>query len=137
MKTATALLGKEWGWGLVVAVWMLGAGGCGRSAKESPSAAPVPKPVEAASQLQQAFVSAPPEVKQTATTASEAMRTADYETAIRSLQVMKTRPDLTPQQNMALHESWAALEARLIDGMARGDPNAKAAYERLRKSRRN
>jgi lipopolysaccharide biosynthesis regulator YciM len=95
------------------------------------------KPAEAASELQKAFASSPPEVKQTVSKASEALRTADYEAAIRSLETIKARQDLTPQQLMTLHESSAALEARLIEAAASGDPKAKAAYERLRKSRRN
>jgi hypothetical protein len=119
-----------------VAVLVVLGGGCRKSATESPSAAPVTKPAEAATQLQQAFVSAPAEVKQTATAASEALRAADYEAAMRSLQAMKARQDLTPQQSMAVHESSAALEARLIAAMERGDPNAKRAYEQLRRSRR-
>lgn len=118
-------------------VLALAPGGCTKSASESPSAAPVLKPAQAASQLQQAFAAAPPEVRQTATTASQAIQTADYDTAIRTLQTIRARPDLTPEQQMALHETSASLEARLIEAASRGDPKAKAAYERLRKSRRN
>ncbi|MDW8308295.1 MAG: hypothetical protein RMK20_02865 [Verrucomicrobiales bacterium] len=123
--------------GIIAIALAVSAAGCGNSSTESPSTAPVLKPAEAANQLQQVFVSAPPEVRQNATAMSEALRTADYDAAIRSLQAIKARPDLTPQQQMAIHESSAALEARLIEGMSRGDPKAKAAYERLRKSRRN
>lgn len=137
-KTTPKVTPKQWPVaGLLLIALALAASGCGESSSESPSAAPVAKPAEAANQLQKAFVTAPPEVRRTATEMSEALRTADYDAAIRSLQVMKARPDLTPQQQMALHESSAALEARLIEAMARGDPKAKAAYERLRKSRRN
>jgi len=125
------------GFGGLLAAVVLGAAGCGRSANETPSAAPVPKPAEAATQLQQAFVTAPPEVKQTASQASEALQRADYDAAMRALQAMKARQDLTPQQQMAVQESSAALEARLIMAMERGDPQAKAAYERLKRSRRN
>lgn len=133
VKTATQLGAV----GLAAIVLALAPCGCSKSTSESPSAAPVLKPTQAANQLQQAFIAAPPEVRQTATTASEALRTADYDTAIRTLQVIKTRPDLTPEQQMALHESSATLEARLIEAAARGDPKAKAAYERWRKTRRN
>lgn len=121
----------------LVVILLVAAGGCSKSAKDSPSAAPVPKPAQAASQLQQAFVSAPVEVKQTATVASEALRAADYEKAMQSLQAIKARQNLTLQQGMAVHESEVALEARLIAAMEAGDPNAKRAYERLKKSRRD
>lgn len=137
-KRTSSDVAKQWGaTGLMAIVVAIAQCGCGKAGSESPSAAPVLKPTQAANQLQQAFVAAPPEVRQTATTASEALRTADYDTAIRTLQVIKTRPDLTPEQQMALHESSATLEARLIEAAARGDPKAKAAYERWRKSRRN
>lgn len=137
MKTTLEKMCRVGAGVLVVGVLTLGGGGCGKSTSESPSPAPVAKPAQAATQLQQAFTTAPPEVQQTATTASEAMRSADYETAVRTLQTIKARQDLTPQQQMAVHESSAALEARLLQAMEAGDPKAKAAYERLRRSRRN
>jgi hypothetical protein len=114
------------------------SGGCSKSsdAENVPTAAP-PKPPEAASQLQEAFVSAPPEVKQSAQAASEALRTANYEQAVQSLQTMRVRQGLTPEQGMAIYNSQRSLEARLIAAMEAGDPNAKRAYEMLKKSRRN
>ena len=117
--------------------FLLALNGCGKPpANTTPTATP-PKPKEAASQLQQAFVSANGEVKDTANVASEALRTANYEKAIESLQTIKARQNLTLEQGMAVYNSERALEARLIAGIGAGDPNAKRAYELLKQRRRN
>ena len=119
------------------AALLLALNGCGKPPTDtSPTAAP-PKPKEAASQLQQAFVSAHVEVQSTANVASEALRTADYEKAIESLQTIKARQNLTFEQGMAIYNSERALEASLIAGMSSGDAKAKRAYELLKQRRRN
>lgn len=128
------------GWrtrGLLLAA-ALAASGCGKeeTSKFTPQAEP-PKPQEAATQLQQAFVNSAPEVKSTAATASQALQAANYEEAVKSLQTMKAKQNLTVDQGMAIYNSERALEARLINAMMAGDPNAKRAYEQLKKSRRN
>jgi hypothetical protein len=116
---------------------LLVSNGCRKSGQED-AALTVPKdPKQAASQLQQAFVTANPEVKKTAEVASEALRTADYEKAVQSLQAIKARENLTFEQGMTIHNSMVALEARLISAADGGDANAKRAYEQLKKSRRN
>jgi len=114
------------------------ASGCRKSPETAPEpgVAP-PKPPQAAAQLYEAFANAPPEVRQSAHAAAEALRTSNYEQAVQSLNAMRTRPNLTPEQGMAIYNSARALEARLIAAMEAGDPNAKRAYELLRKSRRN
>jgi len=122
--------------GLVVLL-LAASSGCSKSAKDSPSAAPVTKPAEAASQLQQAFVSAPVEVKNTAAAASEALKAANYDQAIQSLQTIRARKDLTAEQFMAVRESEVAMVARLITAMEAGDQNAKRAYEAYKKRRRD
>jgi hypothetical protein len=113
------------------------ASGCGRSSKDTTGTAPATTPTEAASQLQQAFVSANPEVKSAATTASDALKAADYERAIQNLEAIKAQPNLTVEQSMAVHESEASMEMRLIRAMESGDPKAKQAYEQLKRRRRN
>lgn len=110
---------------------------CSKSEKDFTPTATPPKPQEAASQLQQAFTTATPEVQTTAQVASEALRTADYEKAIQTLQTIKARQNLTYDQGIAVYNSERALEAKLIMDMNAGDPNAKRAYELLKKSRRN
>jgi hypothetical protein len=56
---------------------------------------------------------------------------------IKSLEVIKARQNLTVEQGTAVYNSELALEARLIAGISADDPNAKRAYELLKKSRRN
>lgn len=109
--------------------------GCGKSENSTPQG--VLKPKEAASTLQQAFSGAPPEIRNNAEAASEALRSANYETAITSLQAMTARNDLTLDQGMAVYNSMAALEARLMADAAAGNENAKKTYELLKRSRRN
>ena len=112
-------------------------GGCGRSDTKSSGTAPATTPKQAATQLEQAFATAGPEARAGVTTATEALRMADYDRAIAALEAIKAKKDLTVKQNIALHESEAALEMRLIQAMASGDQRAKAAYDQLRKRRRN
>jgi hypothetical protein len=123
-------------WAFMLALPLL-LSGCSRSANQSGSAAPVLKPKEAASQLQQVFVTADPEVKSTATAATKALQTADYEQAIESLQTIKARGNLTFEQGIAVQNSMIALESRLISAAESGDANAKRAYELLKRVRKN
>ena len=111
--------------------------GCGKPADPSGTPAAVLKPKEAANQLQQVFVNAEPEVKKTATAASQALQTADYENAVVALSAMKERGNLTFDQGMAVHNSMVALEAKLIAAADSGDANAKRAYDLMKKTRRN
>ena len=69
-------------WGVSLAL-LLGLSACTKSASDGSATASTPK--EAASQLQEAFVSAKVEIKNDAKVASEALRTADYEKAVQSL----------------------------------------------------
>lgn len=113
--------------------------GCGREdpapQKGSRSAASA-KPKEAAAQLETVFASAPVEAKDNANIASEALRVADYEKAVVSLQVIKEQGNLTLDQGMAIHNSMVSLESKLITAIAQGDENAKRAYDLLKKSKR-
>jgi len=125
----------EVAFGLSAVLLLLAINGCSRSPSDAGPNASTPK--EAASQLQEAFVSAKVELKNDAKVASEALRTADYEKAILSLQVITARENLTFEQAMAVHNSMVSLEAKLIAAMDAGDPNAKRAYELLKKSKRD
>ena len=120
-------------WSLALAVSL---GGCSKPEEGGAAAQPL-KPKEAATQLQQAFVSSPAEVKTTVNTASEALRKAEYETAVQTLYAVRSRPNLTLEQGIAIHNSMVSLEANLIQGVANGDPNAQRAYDLLKKMRRN
>lgn len=121
---------------LIVALLIL-ASGCNKSAKEITVAATPPPPKEAAAQIQQAFISASQEVRDTASVFSQSLQNANYEQAIQSLQAIKARENLTLQQGTAVYNSEMALEARLIAGIQAGDLNAQRAYDLLKKSKRN
>jgi hypothetical protein len=121
----------------LVIVLILVSAGCGKSGNPSGTAAPVPKPKEAASQLQQVFLASDPEVKDAANAASKALQTSDYEKAVVTLEAIKARGNLTFDQGIAVHNSMVALETKLIVASESGDANAKRAYDLLKKFRRN
>lgn len=94
-------------------------------------------PKQAASQLDTAFSAANSQVKQSAVTASEALRRGEYEKAIVNLQVMRESQALTMEQGLAIHGTVVSLESQLIRGVEAGDPNAIRAYQLLRAMKRN
>ena len=121
---------------LLIFVLMLAQTGCGKSTSNTDfKIASTPK--EAASQLEQAFQSAPAQVKEPATAAAAAMRSGEFEKAVVSLQLIRQGEAVTLDQGLAIHSSVVALEARLINAAAAGDPNAKRAYELLKQLKRN
>jgi hypothetical protein len=102
--------------------------GCGNSEDVAPR-----NTKEAASQLQQAFEAAPAAVKQSADAAADAMQKGEYEKAVVSLEVARSSPNVTVQQGLAIHRSAVTMEAQLISRMEAGDPNARRAYELLKR----
>jgi outer membrane PBP1 activator LpoA protein len=110
--------------------------GCRKPDKDAVLAAPR-SPREAASQIEQAFVQAQPELKQNATVASTALRSGDYEKAVVSLMTVRSSEKLTPEQGLAVHHSMVAMEGRLIRAIEAGDENAKRAYQLLKELKRN
>ena len=123
--------------GALLAGLLVAGNGCSKSSKEITTAGAPPQPKEAATQIQKAFTGASAEVKQTADAVSESLRTANYEQAVQGLAVIKAKQNLTLEQGMAVYNSEQALVARLVAGVEAGDPNAKRAYELLKKSKRN
>ena len=110
--------------------------GCGKP--DPATGAAVPRnPQEAASQLQMVFAKASPNVKQTADTASNAMRKGDYEKAVVALQVIRSGTNVTFEQGLAVHNSVVAMERQLINAADAGDENAKRAYKILKELKRN
>lgn len=114
--------------------------GCG----ETDEMAGTLSPQQAADHLESAFQTTDPETSTTdpiqigVRSASEALRTGDYEKAVVSLEVTRTGPEsLTLDQGMAVHQSYITLEQHLINAVAAGDPNAQRAYDLLRQSKRN
>ena len=135
----TTVLGRNPRTALTISVGLalvLCAGGCGKSATQAERAVPR-NPREAASQIEQAFVQAPPEIKQNAGVASDAMQKGDYEKAVVSLHVLQGGKGITLEQGLAIHNSMVALEGRLISAVESGDPNAKRAYQLLKELKRN
>lgn len=122
---------------VIVLLVLVGAGIIRRSKSEDPTApGGVPEtPKQAATQLERVFAQAPPEIKQAAASAAEAMRQNDYEKAVVSLAVVRQQPTPSVEQGMAVHYSMVNMEGQLIKAMENGDPNAKRAYEILRKSK--
>jgi len=110
--------------------------GCGKSDEATGAAVPR-NPQEAASQLQTVFAKAAPEIKQTADTASNAMRNGDYEKAVVALQVIRSGTNVTFEQGLAVHNSVVAMERQLINAAEAGDENAKRAYKILKELKRN
>jgi hypothetical protein len=122
---------------VLIAGLLLATSGCSKSGKDiSVSTTPL-QPKEAASQMQQAFVSASPEAKREADAASEYIRTANYEQAVQSLGSIKAKQNLTYEQGIAVYNSEQSLVARIITGVQAGDPNAKRAYELLKQQKRD
>lgn len=110
--------------------------GCSQS-DDGANAAAQRNPKAAALQLEQAFETATPEVKQTAEVVSEAMRKAEYEKAVVSLQVIRSGTNITLEQGLAIHNSAVAMEGKLIRAMEAGDENAKRAYKLLKEMKRD
>ena len=110
--------------------------GCGKSDEATGAVAPR-NPQEAASQLQTVFAKAAPDIKQTAETASNAIRKGDYEKAVVALQVIRSGTNVTFEQGLAAHNSIVAMERQLINAADAGDENAKRAYRLLKELKRN
>jgi len=115
-------------------VSLIGAG-CGKSSEDGLPVASTPD--QAASGLEHTFAEAPPAVRADAMAVSEALRKREYEKAVVSLHSVQKAPGISLQQGVAVHNSSILLESELIKAIERGDPRAKAAYELLKRTRRN
>lgn len=120
---------------LIVALACLGSAGCKKASDDVHIETKNPK--VAASQLEKAFSSAPPELAEHAKTAAQAMEAGEYERAISSLEVVRGNENLTLEQGIAVHSSVVSMETKLIQAIQAGDPNAKRAYELLKALKRN
>ncbi|MGE3309672.1 MAG: hypothetical protein AB7O66_06855 [Limisphaerales bacterium] len=108
--------------------------GCGGGGDES---ADVATPQEAATQIDEAFTTAEPELQQNIRVASEALREGKFEQAVVALQTTRSTTNLTLDQGMAVHNSMVALEQHLINAAANGDAEAQRAYDLLKRAKRN
>ena len=65
--------------------------------------------------------------------ANQALKAKDYQKAAATLIAVQQQP-LTPQQAAAVHGQMVQLQGALAGAVASGDPNAKAAADRIRAS---
>jgi 3-oxoacyl-ACP reductase-like protein len=65
---------------------------------------------------------------------NSALKARDYKKATDTLLAVQRMPQLTEQQSQALHGQMVQLQGAVAAGVASGDPNAKAAADRLRAS---
>ena len=107
------------------------------SKKEEDSSAAPTTPKAAAVQIDQAFVAATPAIKEQVNTAAQALRTADYESAIENLAKVRRSENVTMEQGMAIQRAMATIEVQLMQAAEAGDEKAKRAYELLRQRNRN
>lgn len=110
--------------------------GCGRSSSDEELVVPR-NPRQSAAQLERVFETAPAEVRQNVSVASESMQRGDYERAVASLEAVRASGNVTVQQGLAIHYSAVAMEANLVRAMEAGDPRAKRAYELLKRFKKN
>lgn len=118
---------------LLIVISIAAMAGCGQ--KTDDPAAPT-SPKAAASELEQAFAAAPAAVRSDADAAAAAMRTGEYEKAVASLQNVRSAPNVSMDQGLAIHKSVVSLERDLIQAAESGDANAKRAYELLKALKR-
>jgi len=122
---------------LLVTVLAVITTGCKKTETDTDPGTGIAKPKAAASHLEQAFADADAESKQAAAMAAEALRSADFEKAVVSMDTLKSRQNLTLPQGKAVHEAAMALETSLITAMDSGDAKAKQAFQLLKQRRRN
>jgi hypothetical protein len=109
--------------------------GCKKRAEDTLVMAETPQ--EAATQLEQAFATAPPELRQSVVSASQALRQGQFDQAVVNLQVVRNSEALTLDQGLAVHSSVVAMEQALLSRVEAGDPNARRAYELLKALKRD
>ncbi len=126
----------HWSVAIVLSALHLSLVGCGRSPKGEADLKVPETPAQAAAQVEEAFSTSEPAVKDTAAAAADAARAGNYEKAVVALQSLKQRPDATLQQGLAVHGYLVNLEAQLINAAAAGDEKAKRAYEMLKAMKR-
>jgi len=61
-----------------------------------------------------------------------ALKARDYQKATETLLALQRQKQLTDQQSMAVRGQMVQLQSAVAAGVASGDPNAKAAADRLR-----
>lgn len=105
--------------------------GCSKEPK-----APTPMAVEEAPKtLDKNFEAASAPSKQLATEANAAINSKNYGQAMESLQNLQNRTDLSAQQQQAAAKSMQAVNKRLSEQAAAGDPVAQEILKKRRASK--
>ena len=120
---------------ILIVIAAIGFSGCSKSPEAEAGMARTPE--QAASQLEQAFASSDVATRDLAGSVSEALRKNEYENAVVTLQTIRAKDEITPEQRTAIYGSAVTLEARLISAMESGDKNAERAYQLLKTLKRN
>ncbi len=109
-------LPRRW-WGPVIVVaTSLAVAGCSQE-KEDLAVQLPSTPAEAASRVEKVFAQAEPAAQETASAASDAVRTGDYEKAVVALESLTQRPSATLEQGLAVHGYLVTLEAQLVEAL--------------------
>jgi hypothetical protein len=127
---------------LLAGAWLAaGLGGCGKkdapaAAAESAATNPVPAPgAGAAPAVNQPGLPATTDANASLAAAQAALQARDYErAAVALLAVQQIQQPLTAAQGEALRNQMVQLQQSVANGLASGDPKAKAAADLLRKS---
>lgn len=88
-----------------------------------------PPPVRAGADSQS------PPTQSHAPAAVTAIKAGDYPKAMEELEALRKQPALTPDQYMALNKISGEVMQKLVSLAEKGDVNAKAALERLKRER--
>jgi hypothetical protein len=120
--------------GLIAMLTVLVSAGCKKSETAS---APTPAPEATAPAAAPAVAAAPVvvhDVNQSFTEVDSALRTRNYDTAVRTLLAVQQKQGLTPEQVQEAANRMKGLQANLAAAVAAGDPSARAAADALRRS---
>ncbi len=94
-------------------------------------------PAQAAEHLADAFANANDRKKKNVNDAAAAIEKGEYRRALIAIETIKTEPEITYEQGLAVNDLMINLERELISGVDAGDPQAIAAYELLKRINRN
>lgn len=84
---------------------------------------------------EKAFTSADPTLKAEWDKAMSAYKTNDYAQAIMTLKMMRTQPNLNPQQFNAVEDMRTIIMSKMTEAANKGDTNALKSLEELQQFR--
>ncbi len=111
---------------LLVCAGLLAFWGCSKGGPKDPN--------KLGAQYNKLFQSADPQIKGCWDTAMDAMKTNGYAPAVMALRMLVQETNATPEQVQAARETAIAVSDKMYDAVGKGDANAQAAVEELRKA---